>query len=96
MEATQSDTSTNADVNHLYEETLKSSWKMDGGMGAIAFAVLEMFRLGGMEEEDVLSLHKKMELHFMSPSNEECNAICKMVEARLKADRRQDNGLWYQ
>lgn len=96
METSSNENTSVKSVNGLYEETLKKSWKMDGAMGAIAFAVLEMFRLGGMEEEDILSLHKNMELYFMNPSNEECNAICKMVESRLKADRRHDSGLWYQ
>ena len=83
MELNSDDNLKSTAVEHLYEETLKSSWKMDGAMGAIAFAVLEMFRLGGLDEESILSIHRKMELYFMNPSNEECNAICKMVPSTV-------------
>jgi hypothetical protein len=79
----------------LYMETLDRSRQLSGGMGAIAFGVLEMFRLGGMDEDSIRSFHEKMQHYFMIPTNEECNAICKMVETRLAEDRRKDNNLWY-
>ncbi len=79
-----------------FEDTLRRSQKLDGAMGAIAFAVLEMFRRGGVNETEVEALHEKMKKHFMSPTNQECNAICKMVETRLQSDKRAKNGFWYE
>jgi len=82
-------------LNTTYAELLQDAQKLDGALGAIAFAVLEMFRRGGMTESEVHTLHEKMKVFFRLPSNEECNAICKMVETRLQKDKRDDNGLWY-
>jgi hypothetical protein len=78
-----------------YEEVLRDSNALDGAMGAIAFAVLEMFRRGGMDEEELNILHEKMKEYFMVATNEECNAICRMVETRLQIDKRSENGYWY-
>lgn len=83
------------DISPSYDTTLERSREMEGGMGAIAFAVLEMFRLGGMDEDSIKNIHEKMQHYFMIPTNKECNAICKVVETRLAEDRRQDNSLWY-
>ena len=78
----------------LSDMLLTKSQSMEGGMGAIAFAVLEMFRRGGMSEGEVKELHEKMKVYFMKPSNDECNAILKMVEIRLQSDK--DHGQsWY-
>jgi hypothetical protein len=79
----------------LYETLLIQSIKMEGAMGAIAFAVLEMFRRGGLSEEEVEALHDKMKHYFMKPSSEECNAILKMVETRLERDKDTSRDTWY-
>ncbi|MBY0370558.1 hypothetical protein K2X33_07725 [bacterium] len=79
----------------LYEELLKASNELDGPMGAVAFAVLEMFRRGGLPQAEVQELHEKMKLFFMRPSNAECNAILKMVETRLKTEKEPDKEIWY-
>ncbi len=79
----------------LYDSLLDRSKELEGGMGAIAFATLEMFRRGGLPETEVKALHEKMKSHFMKPSNEECNAILKVVETRLESDKEADQGLWY-
>lgn len=85
----------NAETNSsTYENILKRSSELEGAMGAVAFAVLEMFRLGGMKESEVKELHEKMKIYFMKPSNSECNAVIKMVETRLQ-DEKEPSGLWY-
>ncbi len=79
----------------LHETLLNQSSNLEGGMGAIAFATLEMFRRGGLPETEVQALHEKMKIYFMKPTNEECNAILKMVETRLKVDKEPDHDAWY-
>lgn len=79
----------------LADSLLTKSQSMEGGMGAIAFAVLEMFRRGGMEEAEVKALHEKMKVYFMKPSNAECNAVLKMVEIRLQSDKAAGQNTWY-
>ena len=86
------ETTTNQD---LYETLLHGSEAWEGAMGAIAFATLEMFRRGGMPEAEVQALHEKMKIHFMKPSNEECNAVLQMVETRLKRDKEFNRDIWY-
>ena len=76
-----------------YERLLSQSNDLEGAMGAIAFAVLEMFRRGGMKEAEITELHEKMKKYFMVPSNADCNAICKMLETRLQSEK--VNGAWY-
>lgn len=80
---------------NLADQLLTKSQAMEGGMGAISFAVLEMFRRGGMDEADVKALHEKMKVHFMKPSNAECNAVLKMVETRLQMDKEPGQNAWY-
>lgn len=79
----------------LYEKFLDESLELEGAMGAIAFATLEMFRRGGLPEAEVKALHEKMKVYFMRPSNEECNAILRMVETRLEADKEPERDVWY-
>ena len=79
----------------LFEQVVERSHELEGAMGAISFAVLEMFRRGGMEEGEVTALHEKMKIYFMKPSNAECNAICKMVETRLRSDKEATADTWY-
>ena len=83
--------------NHgeLYDQLLNESAKLEGAMGAIAFATLEMFRRGGLPESEVQALHEKMKVYFMKPSNAECNAILKIVETRLKTDKETNREVWY-
>jgi hypothetical protein len=80
----------NCDVNQLKQEaaTLKS------GFGAVAWAVLEMLKRGGMPQSEVQAIHEKMNHYFAKPSNEECNAILKVVEDRLIEDK-EPSGIWY-
>jgi hypothetical protein len=77
-----------------FEKLLEDSKELQGPMGAVAFAVLEMFRRGGLEPDYIQALHEQMKFYFVTPSNDECNVILKVVEKRLK-DERQPNGAWY-
>ena len=81
------------DVN--VTELKTSSQELKTGMGAVAWAVLEMFRRGGMTSDEVSELHRKMNEYFPLPSNDECNAILKVVETRLHEDKSEANQLWY-
>lgn len=79
----------------LYEKLLCKSEELEGAMGAVAFATLEMFRRGGLPEDEIQAIHEKMKIYFMKPSNEECNAILKTVETRLKTDKEANREIWY-
>ena len=78
-----------------FQALLSKSKELEGGMGAVAFAVLEMFRRGGMPESEVEALHSKMKTYFMVPTNAECNAILAVVLKRLASDKLAENGSWY-
>lgn len=86
---------TNIDTAILYDSLLERSQALDGAMGAIAFATLEMFRRGGMPESEIEAIHSQMKHYFMKPSNSECNAIIKMVETRLRNDKEPNKDDWY-
>lgn len=82
-------------TTELYQSLLNQSASLEGGMGAVAFATLEMFRRAGLPEAEVEALHEKMKIYFMKPSNDECNAILKMVETRLELDKEAGGEGWY-
>lgn len=75
----------------LFEESLE----LEGGMGAVAWAVLEMFRRGGMEERSIDQLHDQMSAFFAKPSDQDCNLILEVLETRLARDRSPITGRWY-
>lgn len=79
------------EVNDLKKE----SEALKSGMGVVSWAVLEMFKRAGMPKAEVDQLHAKMNEYFPKPSNDECNAILKVVEARLESDKENDSNLWY-
>ena len=78
-----------------YAWLLEDSRRMQGGLGAVAYAMLEMFRRGGLDRAAIETLHGQMEEYFAKPSNDDCNSICKMVYTRLEEDREPETGLWY-
>jgi hypothetical protein len=78
-----------------FTELKQSSMKLESGLGSVAWAVLEMFKRGGMPQAEVESIHKKMDHYFAKPSNEECNAILKVVEERLQEDKISEKEIWY-
>jgi hypothetical protein len=73
----------------------KDAERIKSGMGVVAWAVLEMFKRSGMPPDEIGQLHAKMNEHFPKPSDDECNAILKVVEARLQDDKVPASGLWY-
>jgi hypothetical protein len=81
----------NIEINALKSE----SDKIKSGMGSVAWAVLEMFKRGGMNKDEVHDLHTKMEHFFANPTNDECNAILKVVETRIQEDKEPGKDIWY-
>lgn len=79
------------DVAQMKEEA--SSLK--SGLGAVAWATLEMFRRGGMPEQELKRIHERMNTYFAMPSDDECNAILRVVETRLVEDKNPDSNTWY-
>jgi hypothetical protein len=77
------------------ELLFERSQEFQGGLGAVAWAVLEMLRRGGMPEESLMSWYEEMTRRFARPSDEDCNAILGVVERRLAADRNPTSGRWY-
>jgi hypothetical protein len=78
-----------------FEELYKESLELKGGMGAMAWAVLEMFKRGGLEGEPLVQLLESMKQYFVQPSNCDCNAILEVLERRLKEDKDPLTGKWY-
>ncbi len=79
------------DVNQMKSEAAK----IQSGMGVVAWAVLEMFKRGGMPEKEITELHENMNRYFAKPSNDECNAILKVVETRVQEDKEPGKDIWY-
>ena len=76
-------------------KTLKEeSNELKSGLGAVAWATLEMFRQGGMSEDETKLIHDKMNQYFANPTNETCNVILQVVEERLQEDKKAEN-IWY-
>ncbi|MGE3759070.1 MAG: hypothetical protein AB7H97_15010 [Pseudobdellovibrionaceae bacterium] len=73
----------------------KDAESLKSGFGAVSWAVLEMFKRAGMPKAEVEQIHAKMNEYFPKPSNDECNAILKVVESRLQEDKEASSKLWY-
>ena len=76
------------------QNLLENSRQLESGLGAIAWATLEMLRRGGMPNEKLQKLENDMNAYFAKPSNVECNTILRVVEKRLMEDKEED-GIWY-
>jgi hypothetical protein len=76
------------------DELLAKSRELKGGLGAIAWATLEMLRRGGLDETEVEEVYRRIKKAFALPTNATCNAICEVVERRLHEERRP-SGKWY-
>jgi hypothetical protein len=87
----ESDKIGSIDVKQLKSEadTLKS------GLGAVAWATLEMFKRGGMPAEEIRQIQEKMNHYFAQPSNDVCNAVLRVVETRLVEDKEPNSDIWY-
>ena len=77
------------------ETLFQESQKLKGGLGAIAWATLEMFKRGGLPQKDIDQLTENMSTYFANPTSDECNEILKVVEERLDLDQVQE-GVWYE
>lgn len=73
----------------------KESAELKSGLGSIAWATLEMFKRGGMPPEEIKQIQEKMNHYFAQPSNDECNSVLRVVEARLTEDKVANSSIWY-
>jgi hypothetical protein len=78
------------DSNDLLTESQGSK----NGLGAVAWATLEIFKRGGMPENDIKEIQGQMMEYFGNPSNTECNTVLRVVEKRLNDDK-ESEGIWY-
>ncbi len=81
------------DINLV--ELKQESQSLKSGLGVIAWAVLEMFKRGGMPANEIAKIQEQMNTYFAKPSNDECNAVLKVVESRLADDKEAKTNLWY-
>ena len=79
------------DFDRLHEE----SRVLKGGMGAVAWAIMEMFKQAGMPREQRDALFSQMTQYFALPSDEDCNTVLRVLETRLREDK-DATGIWYQ
>lgn len=61
----------------------------------MAWATSEMFKQGGMPAEEIKQIQEKMTMYFAKPSNDVCNAVLRVVEARLVEDKEPNSNIWY-
>ncbi|MBP9707350.1 MAG: hypothetical protein KBD78_06865 [Oligoflexales bacterium] len=78
-----------------YKKLLEQSQALKSGLGAVSWAVLEMFRRGGMEAAKINAIQEDMIKFFAVPDGDECNVILKVVEQRLQEDKISSNDCWY-
>jgi hypothetical protein len=89
MEADKAKTSHNN-----FDQLLNESRELTGGMGAVAWAALEMFKQAGMPAAQREALYAQMTEYFAKPSDEVCNSVLRVLEARLQEDKGNE-GIWY-
>lgn len=83
-------------IDSIDFKKLKSeSESLKSGLGVVAWATLEMFKRGGMGEDELKQIQDKMNHYFAKPSNDVCNAVLQVVEARLVEDKEPNSGIWY-
>ncbi len=78
------------DVKKLVEESMS----MPGALGAISYAVLKGLLAGGADEKTVAGVRVLMQEHFPKLSDNDCNALCDLVYARLQKQA-TNGGKWY-
>lgn len=81
-------------VTFKNENLLEKSKELKSGLGAVAWATLEMLKRGGLPEQRLKEIQEDMNKHFAIPTSEECNTILRVLEKRLAEDRESD-GVWY-
>ena len=78
----------------LYENVLDESRSLAGGLGALAYVILEGLRQGGASAEAVGNVNDLLFEAFSKLSDVDCNTLCQVAEARLAADKHPE-GRWY-
>ena len=79
------------DVGQLKEEAAS----LKSGLGAVAWATLEMLKRGGMPAAELNQMHEKMIECFAKSPNDVCNAVLRVVETRLAEDKEPGSNIWY-
>ena len=74
---------------------LEDSRSQEGAMGALTWAVLEMFKRAGMPDDRLNELFREMLQYFPRPANWECNEILRVLEHRLSLDKCSEHH-WYE
>lgn len=70
-----------------FETMMRASEKLGGGLGALAWAVLELLRRGGLSQVELTSLQATMGKAFTVPTDGQCNMVLRVVAERLDRDR---------
>jgi hypothetical protein len=79
----------------VYEKVLDESRSLAGGLGALAYVILEGLRKGGTAPEAVGHVNDLLFEAFSKLSDEDCNTLCHVAERRLSDDKNA-NGRWYE
>lgn len=77
------------------KQLMDESHEMDNGLGAVAWATIEMLKRGGadaVKTQEVLDLMKST---FAKCSAVECNAVLMVLEMRLQHDKK-GKLVWYE
>lgn len=78
----------------VYADTLESSRALTGGLGAVAFAILEGLRQGGAPAEVVSQTEAALNTYLARLTDEDCNTLVQVVETRIAGDKLAE-GVWY-
>lgn len=70
-----------------FDSMLRASEKLGGGLGAVAWAVLEMMRRGGASQMELSTLQATMAKTFTLPTDGQCNMVLRVLAERLERDR---------
>ena len=84
-----------SDSSEEFDSLLAESQSYQGGLGAVAWAVLEMLRRGRMHEQDLQKIYDQMVATFARAEDDECDLVVRVLEARLAADKDPETGRWY-
>jgi hypothetical protein len=84
----------NSSRENLVEELLSESEPMQGALGAIAYVALKALEMGGANTKLVMSTRLVLDEHFQNLNDEQCNALCDMLYARLRHEA-EETKAWY-
>lgn len=75
------------------ETLMQESLGMKGPLGAVAYTVLKGLQVGGADEKLVAGVRVLMQEHFQRLSDNDCNALCDVLYARLQKESERPR--WY-